>query len=156
MTWIVIADGARGRILVQERIGAPLKHAYDEEDLVGNRALSHELGSDRPGRSGEKHGHRNTYEPRSDPHEKAEHAFCQFIAEIVSRAALDRRFERLILVAPPHMLGDLRKCLSPHARNLVSGEFAKNWLRLTDGEVAEHLGDALRSPLASNFVPSGM
>ena len=54
------------------------------------------------------------------------------------------------------MLGDLRKCLSPHARNLVSGEFAKNWLRLTDGEVAEHLGDALRSRLASNFVPSGM
>ena len=146
MTWIVLADGARGRILVQERIGSPLRRAFDEEDLAGERRR--EPASERPGRS--------IYDPRSDPQDKAERAFCLFVAGLVSRAALERRFERLILVAPPQMLGDLRKALSPHARNLVTSELAKNWLRLPDVEVAAHLRDALRSPMASHFVPSGL
>lgn len=157
LSWIVLADGSRGRILVQERLGEPLRRAFDEEDLSGGRELSHELGDDRPGRfSDGKSGQRHAMEPRADPHDKAERAFCRFVAALVSRAALERRFQRLILVAPPHMLGDLRKALSPHARNLVSAEFAKNWLRFDDVDIARGLGDALKSPLATGFVPSGL
>ncbi len=153
LSWIVLADGSRGRILVQERLGEPLRRAFDEEDLSSGRELAHELGDDRPGRFADgRSGHRHAMEPRTDAHDKAERAFCRFVAEIVSRAALERRFQRLILVAPPHMLGDLRKALSPHARNLVSAEFAKNWLRFDDGDIARGLGDALRSPLATGVA----
>lgn len=155
LSWIVLADGSRGRILVQERLGVPLKRAYDEEDLAGDRSLSHELGHDRPGRFADgKSGHRHALEPHQDPHDKAEQAFCQFVADLINRAARARRFQRLILVAPPQMLGNLRKTLEPHARALVSAELAKNWLRLADAEVARGLGDALKSPMATQLVHS--
>lgn len=145
LSWIVLADGSRGRILVQERLGAPLKRAYDEEDLAGDRAL--EPAHDRPGRV--------ALEPHEEPNDKAAHAFCQFVADLVNRAARAGRFQRLILVAPPHMLGNLRKSLAPHARALVSAEFAKNWLRFGDGDVARGLGEALLSPMATQLVHSG-
>jgi protein required for attachment to host cells len=141
LSWIVLADGSRGRILVQERLGAPLKRAYDEEDLADDRTLA-----PAPGRAAE---------PHEEPNDKAEHAFCQFVADLINRAAKARRFQRLILVAPPHMLGGLRKSLAPQARALVSAELTKNWLRLTDADVTRGLGDALLSPMATQLVHSG-
>jgi protein required for attachment to host cells len=138
LTWIVLADGTRGRILVQERLGAPLKRAYDEEDLVDDRTIE-------PARVAAAH----------DGPDRPELAFCQFVADLINRAARARRFQRLILVAPPHMLGNLRKSLAPHARALVSAEFTKNWLRLADTDVARGLGDALLSPMAAQLVHSG-
>lgn len=138
LSWIVLADGSRGRILVQERLGAPLKRAYDEEDLADDRTLA-----PAPGHAAD------------NDDDKAEHAFCQFVADLINRAAKARRFQRLILVAPPHMLGGLRKSLIPQARALVSAELAKNWLRQTDADVARGLGSALLSPMATQVVHSG-
>lgn len=138
LSWIVLADGSRGRILVQERLGAPLKRAFDEEDLADDRTLAPAPG-----------------QVADNDDDKAEHTFCQFLADLINRAARARRFQRLILVAPPHMLGSLRKSLIPQARALVSAELAKNWLRLTDAGVARGLGSALLSPMATQVVHSG-
>src|SRR5262245_39412972 len=105
MTWIVVADGSRGRILVQERLGSPLRRAFDEEDLVARPRTRADIptGEDGP-------------DPPAGP------ALAPFIADIVNAAARERRFERLIVVAPPQLLGDLRRALTPHARALVSTE----------------------------------
>lgn len=143
LSWIVVADASRGRILVQERLGAPLRRAYDEEDLV-------DAGRGRPGRSGARHPVAAAEAPPAAP------TLTDFIADIVSRAARERRFQRLILIAPPQMLGELRKSLTPHARALVSAEIGKDLVRLRDIDIADHLGPALLSPMATPLLPSSL
>lgn len=152
-TWIVLMDGARSRILVQEAPGATLTRPFGD-GFTSGRALSHELGDDRPGRSRAFAGAaaRHVFEPRSNPHDRAEHEFCGQIAALVDRGIGERLAQRVILVAPPHAMGDLRKALSPRAYARVQTEIAHDWLDLPDDEVAARLGDHLLSPMASVAV----
>jgi protein required for attachment to host cells len=149
-TWIVLMDGSRGRILVQEQPGAALARAFGD-GFTSSRALSHEVGEDRPGRNRGSAGAtaRHALDPRTNPHDKAEHEFCAEMAKFVDRGVQAGRVERLILVAPPHALGDLRQTLSPQAIERVQTEVARDWLDLADTDIEARLGDALRSPLAT-------
>ncbi|MDC0718131.1 host attachment protein [Nannocystis bainbridge] len=146
-TWIVLMDGSRSRILVQEAPGAALTRPFGD-GFTSGRELNHEVGEDRPGRSrGSAGAARHTFEPRSNPHDKAEVEFSGQIAAFVDRGVGDRRVQRVILVAPPRALGDLRRALSPRAYARVHVEIGHDWLDLTDDEVVRRLGDALHSPL---------
>ena len=54
--------------------------------------------------------------------------------------ALDRNaFKRLVIVAPPVALGDLRAAISHRVRATVIGELARDLTKIPNGEVAEHL-----------------
>lgn len=150
-TWIVLVDGSRGRILVQEAPGAALTRPFGD-GFTSGRELNHEVGEDRPGRSRGFAGAsaRHAFEPRTNPHDKAETEFSSQVAAFVDRGVGDRRAQRVILVAPPRALGDLRKALSPRAYARVHAEISHDWLDLPDNEVAARLGDALRSPMAAD------
>ena len=50
---------------------------------------------------------------------------------------------RLILVAPPQALGDLRAALPADVSDLVSGELHKDLTHATIHDITEHLGDVL-------------
>lgn len=149
-TWIVLMDGSRGRILVQDAPGAALTRPFGD-GFTSGRELSHEVGEDRPGRSRGFAGAsaRHAFEPRSNPHDKAELEFSGQIAAFVDRGVGDRRVQRVILVAPPRAMGDLRKALSPRAYARVHTEISHDWLDLPDHEVAARLSNALFSPLST-------
>lgn len=114
-TWILLMDGSRGRILVQETPGASLRRAFSGGFTA-----------------------------------KAEHELCTTVAEFVGRAVSERQLERLILVAPPEMLKDLRTLLSPQALARVKFEVGRDWIDLPDAEIEARLGDALLSAMASS------
>ncbi|MCY1061215.1 host attachment protein [Nannocystis sp. SCPEA4] len=152
-TWIVLMDGSRSRILVQEAPGAALTRPFGD-GFTSGRELSHELGDDRPGRARASAGAvaRHAFEPRSNPHDKAEQEFSNQIAALVDRGIAERLAQRVILVAPPHAMGDLRKALSPRAYARVQAEIVHDWIDLPDDDVAARLGDALRSPMATSVA----
>ena len=50
-------------------------------------------------------------------------------------------FSRLIIVAPPVMLGDLRACRSKALGARVAAEVAKDLVKIPDGELRPHLRD---------------
>ncbi len=52
--------------------------------------------------------------------------FTERLGGAVSRAALEKQFDRLILAAPPRTLGILRKSLSSHATERVIAELDKD------------------------------
>ena len=51
--------------------------------------------------------------------------------------------DRLVIVAPPVTLGDLRAATSDRVRTKVVGEVAHDLTKIANNEVAEHLKDLL-------------
>jgi protein required for attachment to host cells len=140
-TWILVADGKSARVLTQESHNAPLTLA---EELHGPEAThARDLKTSPPGRFGLGSTSRHAIEPRTDPmvHEKRQ--FARRVAEVMNAAARDKRFRRLVLVAPPKTLGELRSSLNGTASRLVSAEVPHDHIHTPPNELLAHLGDAL-------------
>ncbi len=140
-TWILVADGAKARILARHGGHGPLEPAsnlcFAEAEA---RLPTRDIGTDRPGRVHESaNAARHAMEPRVDWHRFAKEQFARDIATALEAAAKDKLYEELILVAPPRTLGDLRQALGQHAKALVTGEIAKDLTNLPDHELPAHL-----------------
>ena len=137
-----MADGKSARVLTQEAHNAPLTVT---EEWHGPAAThSRELKSSPPGRAFTSAStSRHAIEPRTDPliHEKRQ--FARYIAELMNAAARDKRFRRLVLVAPAKTLGDLRVGLDAAASRLVGAEIPHDHIHTPPDELLQHLGDAL-------------
>jgi protein required for attachment to host cells len=145
-TWIVVADAARARIFVQEKHGEPLA-ALDQGDFHNPDSSHHtrDLGSDRPARSQESVGSaRHAIEPKHDPRRMAAAAFAKDIAGYLEQGAMGKRYDRLAIVAPPHILGDLRKSLGKHTEALVVAELNKDLTKIPLHELPSHLESVIR------------
>ena len=142
-TWIVVADGARARFLLNEGPGKGLSSAVDAEmhqELPPNR----EIVTDKPGRSADPGGQgRHGFAPGVDYHEFEKERFAHQVAAFLEKARTGNRFDRLILVAPPKTLGNLRDELDKTTRQYVSSELNKDLTHLKTDEIAQHLGEVL-------------
>lgn len=128
-TWVLVADGQRGRIYASEAPGAGLVAA--SEELGQKLSPSRELGTDKPGRSFDSlGGQRHALAPRADWHDQAKELFARALAKRLDEAALRGEYDRLVLVAPPTMLGDLRATLGAAAAERVVAELAKDLTHL--------------------------
>ena len=55
----------------------------------------------------------------------------------------EHAYDRLVLVAPPTALGDLREALSDPVRSLVRAELDKDLTKIPVAELPSHLGAVL-------------
>lgn len=142
-TWILVADGARARILLNDGPGRGVKPGPDKE-FEGLNAPSREIVSDKPGRTFDSGGQgRHSKEPRTDPHEHEQRAFHHRLAAYLDGAAKRGEFDRLVVVAPPKALGNLRTELTGAARAKVVGELNKDLTHVPVHDLAAHLGSVL-------------
>jgi protein required for attachment to host cells len=142
-TWILIADGARARILFNDGPGKGL-HALPGGVFHGDHASTHEIMSDRTGRTFSSTGPaRAAIEAHSDPHRELKRNFAHRLADALAEGWRNRAYDRLIIVAAPSALGDLRPALSPEVRTKVTAEVAKDLTKTPDAAVAQHLKDVL-------------
>ncbi len=141
VTWFVIADGMHARVFKQAAARGAIVPVLDHE-LIEPRAqgFSRELGDDRPGRAFDPgSGARHAMEPRSDPHTRIKEAFARRVAELVNQAAGRGELERLVLVAPPRTLGELRIELTALVRRRIIAESAKDLMKIPHAELGAHL-----------------
>ena len=142
-TWVLIADGARARILQND---GPGKGLHEVEGCVfhGDHAATHDIMSDREGRSHASVGPgRSAIEAHSDPHRELKKRFAHQLADVLASRLRSKAYDRLVIVAAPSALGDLRAAISEQVRAKVTGEVAKDLTKTPDGEVAGHLKDVL-------------
>ena len=138
-TWILIADGARAHIVSNEGPGKGLK-TIPGQDYTGTNLPTRELGTDKPGRTFDRAGGRHhSMEPRVDWHRYEKHKFIRSIAKVLDKAAGQGTFDRLILVAPPEILGELRSSLGKLASGRVVAELAKDLTNLSSHPLPENL-----------------
>ncbi len=142
-SWIVIADGAQARILENQGPGKGLVR-LPEEDMQKTLPPSRDIAADKPGRSHDRMGPgRHAMEPPTDAHREEKRRFADLLAGHINDAAQKRSYDRLVLVAPPKTLGDLRQALSKEAASKLDGELSKDLTKVPDHELAGHLGDVI-------------
>jgi protein required for attachment to host cells len=127
-TWMVVADGARGRVFLVDR--GELRPALDH-DFVADMTPSHERWADRAGRMDESHGSGGSHMEAPDPKEHAKQKLSKDIADALEHARTTNAVDELILVAPPKFLGYLRGELTPACRQLVKAEHGKDLSQLS-------------------------
>jgi protein required for attachment to host cells len=140
-TWVVIANAARARVYETRGRGTGLTPVADMA-LDAELAPSREIGSDRPGRSFESVGSvRHAMEGSSDPNREQKRKFARRIVEAVEARLAARSFDRLVLVAPPVTMGDLRAALPPRVKAAVAAELVADLTKTPVNELPTHLAD---------------
>jgi len=142
-TWIAVLDGSKALLL--ENVNTDLKPelvVLRKEELENPPTREH--ATDRPGRFADTGaGQRSAAEP-TDFHEFAEASFARDFAERLNRAAERRRFDRLVLVAPPRVLGAVRKAVSGQVSERLVSEVGQDLTNHPVPEIAAHVKAALK------------
>lgn len=143
VTWILVADGARAHIVAHQGPGKGLEAVLSLEN-ANSRTATRDLGADRPGRVHESaDSARHSMAPRVDWHSYEKHLFAKSMAKRLDQAALEKKFDRLILVAPPHTLGELRAALHKQTREKVSAELNKDLTNMSVQDLSAPLSEIL-------------
>ena len=139
VTWIVIADGEKARIVANEGAGKGLA-AVPGHAMSTTLHYDRDIYADRPGRVQESSGStRHAIQPRLDWHRFEKQQFAKSVAGMLDAEAGKGAFDRLVLVAPPRTLGDLRGALAAATRAKVTGEIDKDLTHLNDHDLPAHL-----------------
>ena len=136
--WVVVCDGAKA--LVLENAGnrktpnLRTKEVYEHDD-----PKTHELGTDKPGRSLSSVGNGHSAMEQTDWHDMEEQRFLAQLAARLDKAVLGGDTPSLIVVAPPRALGVLRKAFTSHVRQAIRADVEKDYVKLTVDVIARHL-----------------
>ncbi|PWW01746.1 protein required for attachment to host cells [Hoeflea marina] len=124
--WVVIADGGKALFLVNA--GTPSEPALQVVGGLEQRNPSTaEQGVERPGRLSDGMGgsHRSAVQ-ETDWHQLAKEDFARDIASMLEEHVQAGRFDQLIVVAPPSVLGAMRKELSDAVTGRIIAEINKD------------------------------
>lgn len=140
VTWYVLADGARARIVTRPESESHY-HIIFAEDAAAAHARTRDLVSDRPGHGQESaYSGRHAIEPRHDAHRLEENRFLRSVAAHLNREATLGSFDRLVIYAAPRSLAVLRTSLEPQAAKRIHGEYAKDLTKVPVEALPEHFG----------------
>lgn len=138
-TWILVGDGRKALMLRND--GTPQKPNLNVIEVLkdDSNPPTSAQGTDRPGRVMQSTiGTRSAVE-QTDWHEIAEERFAASVAGKINAAAKDNRFEKIVLVAPPNTLAELRKKLDGTVAQRVVAEIDKDLTKHPVPEIARVL-----------------
>lgn len=141
--WVLVADGEKALFLRNEgsAVSPELEVVREVHD---ENPPTREQGSDRPGRFNDAGGAHRSAVAETDWHRIEKERFAGEIADRLYKMAHRGRFEQIVLVAPPVVLGQLRKELHKEVASRVAGEVPKT--------LTHHTVDGIRDNLAGEWV----
>lgn len=142
-TWVVLADGAQARVLLNEGPEKGLSELMSANSETARRP-GRELMADDRGRTFDSAGQgRHAMEPRTDPKTVEEEKFLRDVARILERGAQDGDYDRLVLCAAPRALGELRHLLPKAVQDRITAELPKDLTNTPLDQLPRSLGDVL-------------
>lgn len=122
---VVIGDGEKALFLRNK--GGPQTLKLEVENIFEHdNPATHEQGTDRPGRTHASVGTARSAMEETDWHRLGEERFAAEIANTLYRLAHANKFEALVVVAPPKVLGNLRKAFHKEVLDRITGEVPKD------------------------------
>lgn len=124
--YVLVADGAKMLFFRNEGDGERLNLtvvAAEQQADDRDRDIKRDLAGQKPGRPSGGPGSTAT---ETDFHQQAEDAFAAEAAERINRAALAGEFEKLVIVASPKTLGELRQHYHKETKSRILAEIAKD------------------------------
>lgn len=158
ITWILVADAKTAQIyapvLVEHRI--PLasnskRHPVIEQHtmeltpvlakaLLAESPAAYEIGRNATGMIFKSFSSaRHMGQPHVDTRKEVKQHFAQCIANFLSTAKMGKAFDRLVLVAPPEMLGEIDARLEKKIRKKVMARLPKELTHMDEHALAKHL-----------------
>ncbi len=138
-----MADAAHVRFFRLDN-GNKLISAADGE-LVDGIQPKREIANDRPGRTFDRSGcGRHAMEPHSNPKRVARSGLAHEIALVLDAEREKGAYDRLIVVAPPQFLGDLRAAMPKAVKELIAAEVNKDLSKLSPHQLSAQLSDVLK------------
>ncbi|RBI83251.1 Host attachment protein [Rhodosalinus halophilus] len=141
-TWVLVADGEKALFL---------RNLTDEQDpnleVVRQEAQENpptrEQGTDRAGRMQDTGVQQLSAMEETDWHRLEEERFADDLADLLYKMAHEHKFERIVLCAPPRVLGELRQKMHKEVESRVVGEVAK--------ELTKHPRDEIENILSKEL-----
>ena len=130
---VLVGDGQKA-LFLRNRGNALHVDLVVERILEQDNPPTREQGTDRPGRSIASPGVARSAMEEVDWHHLAKERFASELAEALHRHAHANRFEKLVIIAPPKILGNLRRALHPEVVDRIAAEIAKE---LTSHPISE-------------------
>jgi protein required for attachment to host cells len=123
-TWVLVADGEKALFLRNEG-DAEYPNLEVVREMHDDNPPTREQGTDQPGRYYDGGNTHKSGFQETDWHRIEKERFADEVAERLYKMAHAGKFERIVLVAPPMILGELRKELHKEVEAKVAGEVAK-------------------------------
>lgn len=159
VTWVLVADAKQAQIYTPKQVERriPLvgngKHRHVEEiharelapilarPLSAESAKNYETGRNKTGMVFESFSSaRHMAEPHLDARKEVMQRFARRVADFIGSAKNGEAFDRLVLVAPPVMLGEIDACLTEHIQRKVTAKVPRELTRCTEVELTGRLG----------------
>ncbi|WP_313809412.1 host attachment family protein [Sphingobium sp.] len=122
---VLVADGRK--MLFFRNRGSSLNPNLEAEAVKSqDNPADREQASDAPGRASNSVGSHRSSMGQTNFHDLEEVRFAAQAADLLKRRALAHEFEKLIVVAPPNALGEMRKHYHKEVQNRLVGEIAKD------------------------------
>lgn len=122
--WVLIADGEKALFLRNVTDGEdPFLQVIRKEEQENPKDI--DQSANRPGRMNDTGVQQRSAMDDTDWHEIAKERFADDLAEMLYARAHRGAFEHIVLVAPPKVLGELRKQLHQEVAQRVIGEVPK-------------------------------
>jgi len=139
-TLVLLANDGTARFLMNEGVGKGLSgiDTLDADHAI--RAEAHEY-ADEPGRSSAAPGMaRHAYAPHADEESQKRAAFAAAVIDRLDERWRKGRYDRLVVAAPPKMLGELRGRLGDLAAHL-HGDLAKDLTKAPVAKLPGHFAE---------------
>ena len=123
-TWVLVADGEKALFLenITDAEDPHLK-VFDKE--TQDNPPTREQAANRPGRFHDGPSAHRSAVADTDWHALEKERFADDLADMLYAHAHKGAFDRIVLVAPPNILGELRERLHSEVRDKVVGEIDK-------------------------------
>ena len=122
--WVVVADGEKALFLRNEG-DAKYPNLQVVREMEQDNPPTREQGSDRPGRFNDGPSIHRSAVADTDWHKVGKQRFADEIADRLYKMAHRGDFKEVVLVAPPLVLGEMRKKLHQEVNDKVVAEIPK-------------------------------
>lgn len=123
-TWVVVADGEKALFLRNDGGAAQPSLTVERVEQQDNPAHGDQV-SDKPGRKADNGlGQRSAME-EADWHELAKERFAADLSDILKRMVQRDRITKMVLIAPPKVLGEMRDQMHDMVKKTILAEIPK-------------------------------
>ena len=139
--WVMVGDGQKALFFRNEG-DATYPNLKIVQVLEQDNPSTREQGSDRPGRTHSSVGTARSAMQETNWHKLEKHRFAKGIADALYSAAHSGRHDKLVIAAPPMIMGDLRKAMHKEVSDKVVAEVSKDFTNMPPHEIERILSGA--------------
>ncbi|HVY44251.1 MAG TPA: host attachment protein [Minicystis sp.] len=141
-TWVLVCDASRARLFQSGDAGYAMIAEFSHPLARGHvrRDIVTDANGRKPG--GEPNHPTNARpgaQPDTDPKEVEADKFARMLSEGLGRGLVAHAYDDLVIVAPPHFLGELKGALDAQVVKRLRVTVSKDLMWLEPREIAERL-----------------